>query len=56
MLGADDVRIQGDLGRFKKFIEERRAPTGAWRGEIRGGQVEGDRAEEDQEAGTTPRG
>src|SRR5207253_2363896 len=47
VLGADDVRIQGDLGRFKKFIEERRAPTGAWRGEIRGGQVEGDRAEED---------
>src|ERR1700694_1248604 len=50
LLGADDARIQGDLGRFKKFIEERRAPTGAWRGEIRDGQVESDRAEE--EAGT----
>jgi uncharacterized membrane protein len=56
VLGADDARIQGDLGRFKKFIEERRSPTGAWRGGIRGGQVEGDRAEEDQEAGTRSRG
>jgi uncharacterized membrane protein len=56
VLGADDARIQGDLGRFKKFIEERRSPTGAWRGEIRGGKVEGDRAEEDQEAGTSSRG
>src|SRR5256714_5896378 len=56
VLGADDARIQGDLGRFKKFIEERRSPTGAWRGEIRGGQVAGDRAEEDAEAGTGSRG
>jgi uncharacterized membrane protein len=56
VLGADDARIQGDLGRFKKFIEERRSPTGAWRGEIRGGRVEGDRAEEDAEAGTGSRG
>jgi len=56
VLGADDMRIQGDLGRFKKFIEERRTPTGAWRGEVRGGKVEGDRAEEDQEAGTSSRG
>src|SRR5438309_6430534 len=52
-LGADDARIQGDLGRFKKFIEERRTPTGAWRGQIHGGRVEG--VEEDQEAGTGSR-
>jgi uncharacterized membrane protein len=57
VLGADDARIQGDLGRFKKFIEERRSPTGAWRGKISGGEVEGgDRAEEDLEAGTSSRG
>jgi uncharacterized membrane protein len=56
VLGADDARIQRDLGNFKKFIEERRSPTGAWRGEIRGGRVEGDRAEQDQEAGTKSRG
>jgi uncharacterized membrane protein len=56
VLGAEDARIQGDLGRFKKFIQERRTPTGAWRGEIHGDRVEGDRAEEDQEAGTGSRG
>jgi hypothetical protein len=54
VLGADDARIQGDVDRFKKFIEERRSPTGAWRGEVRGGRVEGDRA--DIEAGTRSRG
>ena len=52
VLGADDLRIQGDLERFKKFIEELRTPTGAWRGEIHGDRVDGERAEEDQEAGT----
>ena len=40
VLGADDMRIQGDLNRFKKFVEERKTPTGAWRGEIHGGKVE----------------
>lgn len=56
VLGMDDARIQGDLGRFKKFIEQQRAPTGAWRGEIEDGKVQKDRAEEDAEAGTTTRG
>jgi uncharacterized membrane protein len=36
-LQAADVRVKGDLSRFKKFIESRGAETGAWRGEIRGG-------------------
>jgi uncharacterized membrane protein len=35
MLGAVSMRIQGDLDRFKKFIEARGVETGAWRGEIR---------------------
>ena len=39
-LGVLDRRVSGDLDRFKKFIEKRQAPTGAWRGEIHGGQVE----------------
>ena len=39
-LGVLDRRVDGDLKRFKDFIEERRTPTGAWRGEIHGGQVE----------------
>jgi uncharacterized membrane protein len=34
-LGIVSARVEGDLQRFKKFIEERGAATGAWRGEIR---------------------
>jgi uncharacterized membrane protein len=37
-LGLVGVRVSGDLDRFKKFIESRGQPTGAWRGEIHGGQ------------------
>jgi uncharacterized membrane protein len=40
-LGFLDRRVEGDLDRFKRFIEERRRPTGAWRGEIHGAEVEG---------------
>jgi uncharacterized membrane protein len=39
-MGMMDRRVEGDLKRFKQFIEERGAETGAWRGEIHGGQVE----------------
>ena len=38
-LGVVSNRVQGDLDRFKAFIEERGRETGAWRGEIHGGQV-----------------
>lgn len=38
-LGVVKARVSGDLERFKEFIEHRGAPTGQWRGEIRGGQV-----------------
>jgi uncharacterized membrane protein len=34
-LGLDDRRVQGDLERFKEFIESRGAETGSWRGEIK---------------------
>jgi uncharacterized membrane protein len=33
-LGFVSRRVEGDLERFKRFIEERGEPTGAWRGEI----------------------
>jgi hypothetical protein len=33
-MGAVSMRVQGDLDRFKKFVEARGAETGAWRGEI----------------------
>ena len=34
-LGFVSRSIEGDLQRFKDFIESRGVPTGAWRGEIR---------------------
>ena len=39
-VGADDRRVQGDLGRFKELIESRGQESGAWRGEVRQGDVE----------------
>src|SRR5258705_11870113 len=39
-LGFLERRVSGDLERFKKFIESRGAPTGAWRGEIHGRRVD----------------
>ena len=40
VMGVLDRQVDGDLKRFKEFIEERGAPTGAWRGEIHSGKVE----------------
>ena len=39
-LGIVGGRVEGDLERFKKFIESRGVPTGGWRGEIHSGQVQ----------------
>jgi uncharacterized membrane protein len=39
-LGLLERRVSGDLERFKRFIESRGAPTGAWRGEIHGTSVD----------------
>ena len=41
-LGFLERRVKGDLERFKEFIEARRVPTGAWRGEIHGDRVTDD--------------
>ncbi|HTF87730.1 MAG TPA: SRPBCC family protein [Planctomycetota bacterium] len=38
-VGVLSLRVKGDLKRFKEFIEERHVPTGEWRGEIHGSQV-----------------
>jgi uncharacterized membrane protein len=38
-LGLVSSRVEGDLERFKKFIEARGKESGAWRGEIHGDQV-----------------
>ena len=39
--GLDKRRIRGDLERFQQLIERRGDETGAWRGEIRQGEVTG---------------
>ena len=33
-IGVDDVAIKSDMKNFKKFIEERGAEDGAWRGTV----------------------
>jgi len=33
-IGAVSLRVEGDLERFKEFIEERGRESGAWRGEV----------------------
>jgi uncharacterized membrane protein len=38
-LGFVSLRVHGDLNRFKEFIESRQTPSGAWRGHIRGREV-----------------
>lgn len=38
-LGLVERRVEGDLKRYKEFIESRQTETGAWRGEIHGSQV-----------------
>ncbi len=37
-LGVVSRRLEGDLERFKQFIESRGTETGGWRGEIHAGQ------------------
>src|SRR5262245_422096 len=38
-LGVLGSRVEGNLERFRKFIETRQQETGAWRGEIHGTEV-----------------
>lgn len=40
-LGLVSMRVQGDLDRFKDFIESRGQETGQWRGDIGGGTASG---------------
>lgn len=39
MLGVVGRRVEGDLQRFKEFIQTRALETGAWRGQIHGRNV-----------------
>jgi uncharacterized membrane protein len=40
-MGIISRRVEGDLERFRDFIQRRATETGAWRGEVKGGQVGG---------------
>ena len=42
-MGFVQRQVEGDLRRFKEFIESRGTPTGGWRGEVEGGQKIGSR-------------
>jgi uncharacterized membrane protein len=37
--GVDERGVKADLKRFKEFVESRGGETGAWRGEVKGGEV-----------------
>jgi uncharacterized membrane protein len=37
-INVDDRRVEGDLERFKSFIEARGSETGAWRGDVDAGR------------------
>src|SRR6476659_6291507 len=38
MLGVGGRRVEGDLKRFKEFLQKRQQETGAWRGKIHHGR------------------
>ena len=38
-VGVDERGVKADLKRFKELVESRGVETGAWRGEVRGGEV-----------------
>ena len=40
-LGIPERQVQGDLQRFKEFIEGRQEETGSWRGEVHGARAQG---------------
>ena len=39
-MGADDRRVEADLGRFKDLIESRGHESGQWRGNVDSGTVQ----------------
>lgn len=51
-LGLVSRRVEGDLKRFKEFVEKRQHETGAWRGEIHGGQVNDPKMPKTTKSGT----
>jgi uncharacterized membrane protein len=54
-LGVVSSRVEGDLQRFKDFIESRGQETGAWRGEIKGREVRSEESRSTASAQEEPR-
>jgi uncharacterized membrane protein len=40
-VGVPERQVEGDLKRFKEFIEQRAVPSGAWRGTVEQDDIEG---------------
>jgi uncharacterized membrane protein len=40
-VGVPERQVEGDLKRFKEFIEQRAVPSGAWRGTVKQDDTEG---------------
>jgi uncharacterized membrane protein len=40
-VGVPKMQVEGDLKRFKEYIEQRAVPSGAWRGTVNQDDVEG---------------
>jgi hypothetical protein len=40
-IGVPERQVEGDLERFKDYIERRAVPTGAWRGKVEQDDVSG---------------
>src|SRR5688572_5330568 len=53
-LGVVGRRVEGDLERFKKFIQARRQETGSWRGEIHKREVVPDNRQTEERKGNKP--
>jgi hypothetical protein len=51
-LGMVGRRVEGDLARFKQFVESRGTATGGWRGEIHDGRAEDGGSSDPAAAGT----
>jgi uncharacterized membrane protein len=51
VIGIVERQAEGDLKRFEEYIETRREPSGAWRGEVHRGDVR-----EERPRGAAPRG
>jgi uncharacterized membrane protein len=47
-IGVVKRQAEGDLERFKEYIETRRTPSGAWRGEVHDGEVHQDQVGDDR--------